>query len=243
MKYIYVIIFFGLFASPCFSDEINDNDLKTIQDGDSYSADIILGKLQKLYKAEGEKPLAPYIPAISSRIIKVLDANKEGLTEAEGEFLGDLLGILSVAGDIRAKEALLRAMTSQVGGTIISKGLLRFGPQVLPDIVKYLDSNDNRIKMNTISTLYEMAAIDSAGTYFSEKDKINIKEKLLSLLNDNDRHIKIRSVKALGFFGDKSVIPLLEKVMTNDTYKTETGFYVVREEAKKAITRLKEKEK
>ncbi|MFA6471340.1 MAG: HEAT repeat domain-containing protein [Candidatus Latescibacterota bacterium] len=242
MKYIYVIIFFIIFASPCISDEINDNDLKTIQDGDSYSAEIVLIKLQKLYKAEGEKPLAPYIPTISLRIIKVLDIYKEGLGE-EGEFLGDLLRILSVAGDIRAKEALLRAMTSQVCGTIISKGLLRLGPQVLPDIVKYLDSDDNRIKMNTISTLYEMAEIDSAGTYFSEKDRININEKLLSLINDNNRHIKRRSVKAMGYFGDKSVIPLLEKVMTNDTYKTETGFYVIREEAKKAITRLKEQEK
>jgi hypothetical protein len=241
MKNIYVIIFI-LFTSICFSDEINDNDLKTIQDGDSYSADIILGKLRILYTTEGEKPLSPYIQAISNRIIKVLDANREGLTEGEGEFLGDLLGILSLAGDIRAKEALLKTMTFPgVGGTVISKGILRLGSQVLPDIVKYLDSDDNRIKMNTISTLYEMAEIDSAGTYFSEKDKI--KEKLLSLINDDDGNIKIRSVKTLGYFGDRSVISLLEKVMISDANKTLNGHYDIREAAKESIARLKKKEK
>ncbi|MBT4485218.1 MAG: HEAT repeat domain-containing protein [Candidatus Latescibacteria bacterium] len=247
MKYLYIVIFFIFVAEICFSEEITEFDIKTLEHGDVFSASHVVSKLRQIYDEEGEKSIKSTVPIAANRILSILDElEKEGryLGDAEGEFLGDLLWILSVAGDMRAKEALLKTMACpHIAGGSIAKGLLRLGPQVLPDIKKYLESSNILTIRHTILTLKQIAEYDSTGTYFSEEERREMKEKLLSMINDGDASLRTSSVNALGTFGDSSVIPILEEIKRNDMYKSETGVFTIRKIAERSIERLKEKEK
>ena len=94
---------------------------------------------------------------------------------------------------------------------------------------------------NTIPTLIFLAENDSTGYHFTETGKNKIKEKLLTLTHDNDDFIRYGAVKALGLFGDSSVIPLLKEISENDTFKLKNGIFPIRKVASESITRLNKK--
>ncbi len=158
MKYLLFTFLLINFISLdiCYSSEISETDLKIIKYADVYSGSGVILKLENIYKMNGKDALKPAISAISERVISMLskDEKNNSLNDAEGEYLGSLLGILSISGDINAKDALLKAMISpNVTGFIISKGLFKLGPQVLPDIKIYLNDKNKNIVGKTISTL------------------------------------------------------------------------------------------
>ena len=250
MKYIYVIIFFVLFASPCFSDEINDNDLKTIQDGDTNSASVVIMKVRQIYGKEGKNAIVPAIPALINRTmndLKILESGKIG--EGEGELLGDLLWALSISGDKRVEPVLLEAVLSgKVYLKEIPKGFLNIGKSSFPVLLDALKSVNDSTKhfvsasrIQVIFTLSQMEEYDSTGTYFTENDKTIIKQELLKCINDENKGVRRFAVKALGYFGNKSDIPVLTEIKNSDPFVSKKGDYQVRIEAEKAIENIMKK--
>jgi len=247
MKYIYVIIFFGLFASPCFSDEINENDLKFLENGDTNSASVVIMKVRQIYGKEGKNAILPVIPAVINRTMNDLESLESGkLEEGEGEFLGDLLWTLSIIGDERVEPVLLAAvLNAKMSSSDVPKGFLNIGKSTFPKILDILksatDSTSNfsiQSRCNVIGTLQEMAIYDSTGTYFKEDDKKIIKEELLKSVKNKNEYMRIFSVSALGYFGDKSTIPVLTEVKNSDPFISKKGDYWIRDEAEKAIENI-----
>lgn len=72
-------------------------------------------------------------------------------------------------------------------------------------------------------------------------DKRKIKEKLLPYLKHDDAIVRCDAVRAMGSFGDDSVIPLLEEIRENDTVRMSNGKYLIRPVAKKSIARIEGK--
>lgn len=245
MKSVYSIIFFIFISGKCYSEQITSIDLKTIQYADIYSAENVLIKLKDMYNAEGEYSLESVIPAVNNRILTILyelNNEKRYLGDAEGEFLGDLIWVLSVAGDMRAKEALLNAMVSPyIFGEIISKGLFKLGPIILPDILNYYYTENKEYIKKAIPILIYFAEKDSTGNFFPNNSKNKIKQKLVTLVKDNDEMLRYFSVKALGFFGDSTVIPLLNEIRESDIIQFNNGVYPVRSVANESIKRLERK--
>lgn len=188
------------------------------------------------------------IPAIAEMVIKMLDESEKsggGFSERDGEYLGDLIQSLSDSGDMRAKEALLKAMVNpSIGGGIILEGLFNLGPQVIPDIIEAIDNTENIIgKAGAIGALQYIAGKDTNKTFFSDKDKKEIKEKLVPYLSHDNEIIRQNSVCAIAYFGDASVVPLLEKIKDNDTKQWKNGTYPIREAAEQAISTINNESK
>jgi hypothetical protein len=173
----------------------------------------------KIYEKEGEQGLRPYIKAAADSalaILEVIEVEGNGLGERNGERLLDFLGILSLAGDMSSKEALIKAMISpKINGSTIARGLMRLGSQVQPEILSYLDSGKVKDVLPIISILNRMAKIDTTGTYITPEFRETVRDKLVALYagrtNDDARFIR-NVVYGLDYFGDESVIPLLEEI-------------------------------
>jgi len=247
MKIVFILSasFLIGFWSICCADEITDEDTEIILNSDCRTAAFIFNKYYP-HGREGRMTIESVVPIVGKRVLKMLDQEKSGLGECEGEFLGVLIQLLSDSGDIRAKEALLKAMTSgYVGGKILDEGILHLCPQVIPDIVAYLDGNDIVAKRQAIRTLSYINANDGGKTYFSDKDKKEIKEKLLPCLSHTDEILKLWTVEALGHFGDDLVIPLLENIRDNNMQTNnddrDKERKQLREAAEKSILLIREK--
>jgi hypothetical protein len=240
--FLFILLFINLFSLDiCYSSEISDIDLKIIKYGDVYSGSKIIIKLENLYKLNGEGALKPATPAISERAISIISKAEKNvsLNDSEGEYLGSLLRILSISCDNNAKNALLRAMISEkVTGLVISKGLMRLGPQVMPDIKVYLNDENKLIVGKTILTMKDIAELDSTGIFFSEKDKSDFKEYLLIKLKDFDASLKFFIISAIGYFGDESTINILDEIKNKDNFKKD-GIYINRIGAENAIKHIK----
>lgn len=225
----------------CQADEITD--IKIIKYADMYSGSKIVLKLEKMYKLKGSDALKPFIPAISERCISMINKHEENnsLNDAEGEYLGSLLTILSISGDANAKSALLRAMISKkVGGLVVSKGLMKLGPSVLPDIKLYLDDKDQMVVGNTISTLKDISLFDSTGMFFSQQDKNEFREYLLKQLKIFHPSLKFYIISALRYFGNKTTINILEEIKNSDGF-VKDGVYINKIWANDAIIEIKKR--
>ncbi|MFC1573761.1 HEAT repeat domain-containing protein [Candidatus Latescibacterota bacterium] len=245
MKTIIALLIMSCAALPCSAQDVPNADLQAFKNGSLRDAGMAAHRLRKRYEAEGEDVLKLAVPTLAERVIreiKALEPPDKYLGE-EGECLGDLIWLLSRSGDPRALEALISVMLSKkIGGRMVGEGLLRIGHAVLPDLMKHLGSGDGHDRSNAVSTLATMAEIDSTGVFFTGKDRKVIREKLLPFLADDELIMRLSSIRALGFLGDSADIPALEDIALHDPFKTETGYYIVRMAAEKAIGRLKRKE-
>jgi hypothetical protein len=195
-----------------------------------YNSDCIVSaqtiddiNFRSIYEKEGEQGLRPYIKEVADSVLAILEVvSIEGnyLGEGNGERLLSYLRVLSYAGDMSSKEALLNAMISpQVGGDTIARGLMRLGPQVQPEIIAYLFHDNREYRIGTIDTLKRMARIDTAGTFLNKDFREKIREKLDTMLADSsqsDAGLTRSAIGALADFGDESDIPLLEKLSKED---------------------------
>ncbi|MFC1490121.1 hypothetical protein ACFL6K_02805 [Candidatus Latescibacterota bacterium] len=208
MKQFILLISLIICAAPLYSQEPVQNE----------PIDSI--NLQSLFINKDEQGLRPYIHSAADSVLAILDENAEGVAEGRGERLLNYLRILSYAGDMSSKEALIKAMICPwVGGSTIARGLMRLGPQVKPEILSYLDRENWEHSSGTISTLNRMARIDTTGTYVTEEFREKVRDKLVVMLADranNEANLTISAVRGLSYFGDESVIPLLEEISKED---------------------------
>ena len=96
---------------------------------------------------------------------------------------------------------------------------MRLGPQVQPEILSYLDRDNWEHSIGTIVTLKRMALLDTTGTYITEEFRETVRDKLVVMLADradNEARLTRNAVGALAYFGDESVIPLLEEIGKDD---------------------------
>ena len=248
---IYLLAFF-IFLGGSFSKAISDDsihlsisdfDLKIIENGNCNSADVVLYKMRRIYDKRGKDPIIPAIPALIKRSNTDL---KMDLDECEGELFGEVIWALSVTGDKRVEPVLFDIMLCpNVSSWDVPKGFLRIGKSTFPPLLNYLYSiNDSTknvnilTKLGIVMTFAKMGEYDSTGTYFTENDKKVIKEEMLKLIKDKNENMRRVAVMALGYFGDKSTIPILNEIKISDPYFAKNGRYTVRREAEEAINNI-----
>jgi hypothetical protein len=254
MKYkslpmLLIITFFLFLIAPtiiAFSNNsdnhsLTENDLKVIENGDSNSASYVLYKMEQLYNKEGKAPIIPAIPVLIKR------ANNDLKTgDLEDELFGEIIWALSVTGDKRVEQVLFDTMLCpNISDWDVAKGFLNIGITTLPPIMEKLydicDSSkniDKITKINVIVTLAKMGEFDSKGTYFTENDKKVIKQEMLKMIRNSDENLRRVAVMAVGNFGDRSSVPILEEITKTDPYVAENGKYFVRMEAEEAIKKI-----
>ncbi len=105
--------------------------------------------------------------------------------------------------------------------------------------------------MNAISVLDEMMKPKQEGYVASGGVRSKIKKALIQAISKKNQYVRQGSVRALGNSEDADVIPILEKIAKSDREHFEkkdrttgkmTTRYPVREEAEKALSKLKQKE-
>jgi HEAT repeat protein len=129
--------------------------------------------------------------------------------------------------------------------------LVNFGDDVVEPFINELKSASNPSeKMNAIFILSELLKPKKEGYAARGEIRNKIKTALIQTTLDQNKYVKLVSVKALGDSEDEDVIPILEKIAQNDLERFEnkdriTGEmkmrYPVREEAEKALKKIKEK--
>jgi CII-binding regulator of phage lambda lysogenization HflD len=129
--------------------------------------------------------------------------------------------------------------------------LVNFGDDAVEPVITALKSTENPSgKMNALFVLDEMLKPKKDGYVASGEMRNKIKKALTHANLDKDRLLKSVSVKALGNSVVDDVIPILEGITKNDPdhffdKDISTGRkitrYPVREEAEKALKKLKEK--
>ncbi|MFC1490120.1 hypothetical protein ACFL6K_02800 [Candidatus Latescibacterota bacterium] len=212
MKILNLIMLVSICAAPLYSQEPFQN----------IPIDDI--NFRRLYEQEGEQGLRPYIHEAADSalaILEIVDVEGNYFGESNGERLGEFLDVLSYAGDMSSKDALLKAMSSpKISGNNIARGLMRLGPEIQPEILSYLDRNNwDKKSIGTLSTLGRMARIDTTGTYITEEFREKVRDKLVVMLAEranNEAGLTRGAVWALAYFGDESVIPLLEEIGNED---------------------------
>ncbi|MDP2984240.1 MAG: HEAT repeat domain-containing protein [Candidatus Latescibacter sp.] len=226
-KYIFKIQVFTLFIIFCgslskaFSQnssnlKITESDLKVLENGDLNSAARVLYRMRQIYKNEGNKQIIQAIPALIKRANNDLSfmEKEKGIFDGEGELLGDVIWALSVTGDERVEPVLLDVMLSdKVFSSNTSKGFLNIGHSALKKILEALKSVNVNKKRSVALTLAQMSEFDTAGTYFTENDKKIIQEEMLKLIKEENELTRNAAVRALGYFGDKSTIPILTRII------------------------------
>ena len=249
MKKTTTVLFVGLLIATAVSgilpipagqalaqDKFTDADAKILQGSDPDAVAEILYKLVEIHDAQGKDAMKPAVPAL----IACLD-NELKIPEDERWNLVDIVKVLSLSGDERAKPSMLSIMSVMWGGgnPFTAQGFLKMGPSVIKDIADSLKSANPETKGRAALTLHNMHRFDESGTFFSKENRETIKKMLLDNLNDESVNVRIYSVVGLRSFGDKTVIPKLEYIEKHDAHKDSGGTYEVRIEATETLKALK----
>ncbi len=165
-------------------------------------------------------------------------------SEAYGMYHGYLCEIMGKSGD----KTLLPLL---VGHCLEARVLNNFGEAAVEPVLNVLETvNNPGQKMSAIFVLTEMLKMKDEGYTAKGKTRRNIIDALVKTSKDSNRYVRLVSVKALGESQDKDVIPILENIAKNDPYSVvvkdpsgkEVKRYPVREDAEKALQKLKAKE-
>jgi hypothetical protein len=238
-----LFIFFCGFFSIAFSVDpqftIDESDLETIENGDYDSVNGVIFRMRQIYKTEGNKQIVRAIPALIKRATNDLKLINDGKMGEKHEVYGEEIWALSVTGDERVKPVLLQVMVSpNVFSMDVAKGFLKIGHSSSRDILDLLKAANVNIKRSVAHTLIGIGEFDTAGTYFNENDKKIIQEEMLKLVKDEKEYTRNTAIRVLGYFGDKSTIPILTEIKNSDPYMLKNGIYFVRVEAGKAIDKI-----
>jgi HEAT repeat protein len=101
--------------------------------------------------------------------------------------------------------------------------IAKIGAPAIPELDKAMKSRDYDFRLKIIYVFEKMGHVAIPS--------------LIKAFKDKHWHVRLKSVKVLGELGDKSILPILEKVSRRDREE------IVREEAKNAIKKIKEREK
>jgi len=225
-------------VSAAAQEKFTEADAKVLKGNDPDAISEVLFKLEQLHESKGKEALKPAVPAL----IECLQ-NELRIPEDERWNLFDIVKVLSLTGDERAKPSLLHVMSVMWGGgnPFTAQGFLKMGPSVIKDIADSLRSANPDTKGRAALTLHNMYRLDESGKFFSKEDREMIKKALLANLKDENVNVRIYSVIAMRSFGDKSVIPQLEYIEKHDAHKDSGGTYEVRIEATETLKALRGK--
>ncbi len=217
-------------------EAFTDADIEALKGKDPDAVAEVLYKLTEIHEAKGAGALKPAVPALLTAL-----ENELALPEDERWNLVDIVKVLSLSGDDRAKPALLNIMSVMWGGgnPFTAQGFLAMGPSVVPDIADSLDSANPETKGRAALTLHNMMKYDESGSFFTDAHMSLIRKNLLENLDDKSVNVRIYSVVAMRSFGDQSVIPQLEYIEKNDAHKDSGGTYEVRIEATETLKALR----
>ena len=216
--------------------EFTDADAKTLETGDSDAVYVVLYKLVEIHEEHGKEGLKPAVPHLIECAL-----NELRIPEDQRWNIFDIVKVLSLTGDERVKPTLLYVMSVMWGGgnPYTARGLLAIGPSVVHDVADSLKSLSSNTKGRSALTLHKMFELDESGEFFSEEDRVMIKERLIANLVDENADVRIYTVAALRSFGDSSVIGPLEQIEKHDAHKDSGGTYEVRVEATETLKYLK----
>lgn len=224
------------FAVTSFAQAFTDADAKVLKGKDPDAIAEVLAKLAQLNDSKGKDALKPAVPAL----IDCLN-NELAIPEDDRWNLVDIVKVLSMTGDTRAKDPLLKVMSSMWGGgnPFTAQGFLKMGPTIVKDVSDSLTSKSPDTQGRAALTLYNMDKFDDTKKFFTAETRTMIRQKLVANLASADVNVRIFSITALRAFGDATVIPKLEYIEKNDAHKDSGGTYEVRIEATETLKVLK----
>ena len=196
----------------------------------------MLYKLQDINEASGKEGLKPAVADLIAATERELK-----LPEDERWNLIDLVKILSMTGDERAKPMLLNIMSIMWGGgnPFVAQGFLAIGKSTVKDVADSLTSANPDTRGRAALTLHKMAQFDTTGGFFTKEDREKVKKLLVENLDDENVNVRIYTVLSMQSFGDESVIPILEHIEKTDAHKDSGGTYEVRIGAAETLKHLK----
>ncbi|MBN1292922.1 MAG: HEAT repeat domain-containing protein [Candidatus Latescibacteria bacterium] len=218
------------------ADSYTQEDAKALKSTDPDAVADVLYKLQDIREASGKEGLKP-------AVADLITATKRELTLPEDERwnLIDLVKILSMTGDERAKPMLLNIMSVMWGGgnPFVAQGFLAIGKSTVKDVADSLKSASPDTRGRAALTLHKMAQFDESGEFFTREDREKVKKLLVENLDDDDVNVRIYTVLSMQSFGDESVIPILENIEKTDAHKDSGGTYEVRIGATETLKHLR----
>jgi len=161
---------------------------------------------------------------------------------------------------IVGKSGDLKVLPLLVNTHLDSSVLIEFGDLAVEPVINVLKTADNPTRRTSaISVLRDFLKDKEEGYVASGEARDKIKRALIEAISEKDHWTRGALVKSLGDSGDRDFIPVLEKVAESDPYKVERDpipgvdkdvppgkkviRYPVRNDAKKALEKLKGKEK
>jgi hypothetical protein len=174
-------------------------------------------------------------------------------TEAFGPYLSNLCKIVGESGDLRVLPLL-------VNYHLYSEFVINFGELAVEPVINVLRTADNPTRrVSAIFVLRDFLKDKEEGYVASGEAREKIKKAMIDAVSDKEWDVRGVVVKALGESGEKDFIPVLEKVAESDPYKVERDpipgvdkdvppgkkviRYLIRNDAKKALEKLRGKEK
>lgn len=128
------------------------------------------------------------------------------------------------------------------------KIIIKYGDSAVGQVINVLKTSNNSIRrMSAVFVLNEMLKQKDEGYTAKGKTRRNIIDALVQASRDGNRYVRSVSVEALGESQDEDVIPILENIAKTDPFYLidkgpsgeEVRKYPVREDAKKALEKLK----
>jgi len=199
----------------------------------------VLSKLLALQKAKGKDALKPAVEPLMESAW-----NELRLSEDKRWNLMDIIKVLSLSGDVRAKPLFMHILSKikGAGNPYTAQAFLLMGSAAtVKDLADSLQSKSPDTRSRAALTLHKMFQGDKTGTFFTAQNKDTIKSRLVANLKDTSVQVRIYSVSALSSFGDASVVPMLEQIEKKDAHKDSGGVFEVRVEATEALKKLRTK--
>ncbi len=169
---------------------------------------------------------------------KEYDETGKTLDEVYVDYYGDVIASVAALKDERALNALLGAINT---GNMATRALAGLGTSALDQILLRLSDPAPVARMSAARVLVQMLEPGNVKRVGDAVSKKRIKTALTKTTGDIDPYVRITGVEGLAALGDRTVVPLLQKVAEYDSFE---GFgegrrFPVREAAKKALEKLR----
>jgi hypothetical protein len=159
--------------------------------------------------------------------------------EDYSNYYGDVIAAVTALRDPRSMNAMLGALDT--GGMAVET-LASFAPASLGPLLSRLRDQDSTTRMFVLETLCQMLAPENYDKVKAQR--LEIKRAFLDAVRDPAPVVRSIGARGLGLLGDPDSIPILRDLAEHDPAylpeKADTGgyLYLVRPEAKKALTAI-----